>query len=156
MTKISDKDQALIRLIQDDLPHDRTPFLSLACKLGWTEEEVLNRIRLWMDQGIIKRFGALVRHHNLGFQGNAMVAWYVPSSDLDRIGTRMADYPFISHCYERPVRSDWPYNLYTMFHAKDRDQLESLVKKVSEETGAKKYRILYTVKEWKKKSMRYI
>jgi len=27
MTKISDKDEALIRLIQDDLPHDHRPFL---------------------------------------------------------------------------------------------------------------------------------
>jgi DNA-binding Lrp family transcriptional regulator len=154
MVKLTKKDQELIRYIQNDLPPDYRPFLTIAEKLGWTEDEVLNRIREWMDQGIIKRFGVLVKHQNLGFK--AMVAWSVPSSEVERIGKQMAKYPFISHCYERPARSDWPYNLYTMFHASDKKEVESFVQKVAKDTGVREYRILYTVKEWKKKSMEYV
>ncbi len=156
MPELTKRDRELIRCIQNDLPHDKRPFLTIARKLGWTEDEVLNRIREWMDQGIIKRFGALVKHQNLGFKGNAMVAWFVPSSEVERIGRQMADYPFISHCYERPARPDWPYNLYTMFHASDKKEVESFVHRVAKDTGVREYRILYTVKEWKKKSMEYV
>ena len=156
MEKFTGKEQELIKYIQNDLSHDHRPFLKIAEKLGWTEDEVLNLIREWLDQGIIKRFSALVKHQNLGFKGNAMVAWSVPSSDVEKIGKQMARYPFISHCYERPTRSYWPYNLYTMFHALDRKQVESLVKMVAKNTGVEEYRILHTVKEWKKKSMEYV
>jgi len=154
--ELSEKDQVLIQSIQGDLPHDLRPFLILSQKLGWTEDEILSRIRIWMDQGVIKRFGALVRHQNLGFTGNAMVAWAVLPSEAERIGQQMARYPFISHCYERPTRPDWPYNIYTMCHASDKEELEKQVKMIAESTGISDYRILHTVKEWKKKSMEYV
>ncbi len=57
---------------------------------------------------------------------------------------------------KKPARSDWPYNLYTMFHASDKKEVESLVHRVAKDAGVKEYRILYTVKEWKKKSMEYV
>ncbi|MGA1864911.1 MAG: Lrp/AsnC family transcriptional regulator [bacterium] len=156
MSELTKKDKELIRYIQNDLPYDNRPFLVLAEKLGWKEDEVLNRIKDWIDQGVIKRFGALVKHQNLGFRGNAMVAWSVPPSDVERAGKQMADYPFISHCYERPARPDWPFNIYTMIHAEDKKELESFVHRVVKDTGIGEYRILYSVKEWKKKSMEYI
>jgi DNA-binding Lrp family transcriptional regulator len=156
MRELSKKDFELIRQIQDDLPHDIEPFQRIAERLGWTEEEVINRIKEWMDQGIIKRFGALVKHQNVGFKGNAMVAWSIVPSEVERIGRQMAKYPFISHCYERPATSNWPYNLYTMFHASDENEIKAMVKKAAEETGVNDYQVLYSVKEWKKKSMKYV
>lgn len=156
MPILTKKDKELIRFIQNDLPHDQRPFLTIAQKLGWTEDEVLNKIREWMDQGVIKRFSALVKHQNLGFKGNAMVAWSVPLSEVERTGRQMANYPFISHCYERPARSDWQYNLYTMLHASDKKEIKSFVQRVAKDTAIGEYRILYTVKEWKKKSMEYV
>lgn len=156
MPELTKKDKELIRYIQSDLPYDNRPFMVIAEKLGWKEDEVLNRIKEWIDQGVIKRFGALVKHQNLGFRGNAMVAWSVPSSDVERTGKQMATYPFISHCYERPATQGWPYNIYTMIHALDKKDLESFVRKVAKDTGIGEYRILYSVKEWKKKSMEYI
>ena len=156
MLKLSEKDRALVRYIQGNLPHDLRPFLTIARKLDWTEDKVLTRIKAWMDQGVIKRFGALVRHQNLGYMGNAMVAWSVPLSEVERIGREMARYPYISHCYERPPRPDWPYTIYTMCHATSRKEIESRIGKIAESTGIADYRILYTVKEWKKKSMEYV
>jgi DNA-binding Lrp family transcriptional regulator len=156
MEGFTEKDRQLIRFLQDDLPEDREPFLVIAEKLGMTEEQVLDRIRAWMQEGVIRRFGALVRHQDIGFTGNAMVAWSVPSPEIERIGSLIARYSFISHCYERPARPDWPYNLYTMFHASNREEVETLILKVAEETGIREYKVLHTVKEWKKRSMKYL
>ena len=156
MEGFTEKDRQLIRFLQDDLPKEREPFLVIANRLGMTEEQVADRIKEWMQQGIIRRFGALVRHHEMGIQGNAMVAWSVSSPEIERIGLRIARYPFISHCYERPALSDWPYNLYTMFHAPDREAVEALIRKVAEETGIREYTVLHTIKEWKKRSMKYL
>ncbi|MGA1795401.1 MAG: AsnC family transcriptional regulator [bacterium] len=156
MEGFTEKDRQLIRFLQDDLPGEREPFLAIAKKLGMTEGQVVDRIKGWMQEGVVRRFGALVRHHDMGIRGNAMVAWSVPPADTERIGLRIARYPFVSHCYERPVRSDWPYNLYTMFHAPNREAVEALIRRVAEETGIRDYTVLHTVKEWKKRSMKYL
>ncbi|MGA1845206.1 MAG: AsnC family transcriptional regulator [bacterium] len=156
MEGFTEKDRQLIRFLQDDLPEEKEPFRVIAKRLGMTEEQVVDRIEGWMQEGVIRRFGALVRHHDIGIRGNAMVAWSVPPSEMERIGLRIARYPFISHCYERPTRSDWPYNLYTMFHAPDREAVEALIRRVAEETGIREYRVLHTTKEWKKRSMKYL
>lgn len=156
MTDIDARDWELIRHIQGDLPAGRRPFLDLAKKLGWTEAELIDRIKALMEKGAIKRFGALVRHQTLGFKGNAMVAWIVEPSRVEEVGRKMASYAFISHCYERVTRPDWPYNIYTMLHARDRDEAIGLVKEVSRQTGVKDYKVLFSLKEWKKKSMGYV
>lgn len=155
MTELKDRDWELVRYIQGDLPEGDRPYDAIAKELGWSEQEVLERIRGLMNSGAIKRFGALVRHQHLGFQGNAMVAWQVPECDVDSVGGQMAAFPFVSHCYERITREDWPYNLYTMIHAASSEEAGVLVRKIAREMKIKKYKIFLTIKEWKKKSMEY-
>lgn len=152
----SEEDWQLIRHIQGDLPTGKRPFSQIARQIGRGEDEVISKINNWMGEGIIKRFGALVRHERLGFTGNVMVAWQVPEPRIDEVGEKMASYPFISHCYERASAPEWPYNIYTMVHASHREEAEGLVGKVSEETGIAVFRMLFSVKEWRKRSMVYV
>jgi len=36
----------------------------------------------------------------------------------------------VSHCYERPRRATWPYNLYTMIHGRDRASCERVASRL--------------------------
>ena len=121
-------DSALIRAIQGGLPLVEQPFAAIAADLGWTEEAVIEGIRALMAQGAIKRLGVVVRHQELGYGANAMVVWDLPDAQVDALGQRIGALPFVTLCYRRPRRlPEWPYNLFTMIHGRDRAAVLSQV-----------------------------
>ena len=67
----------------------------------------------------------------------------------------MVKNPAVSHCYDRNTAPNWNYNLYTMIHAKSREECEQIVKSLADSTGIDQYQMLYSKKEWKKTSMKY-
>ena len=121
-------DSALIRAIQGGLPLVERPFAAIAAELGWTEVAVIEGIRALMAQGAIKRLGVVVRHQELGYGANAMVVWDLPDAQVDALGQRIGALPFVTLCYRRPRRPpEWPYNLFTMIHGRDRAAVLSQV-----------------------------
>jgi DNA-binding Lrp family transcriptional regulator len=82
---------------------------------------VLGRIGRWLEEGAIKRFGVVVRHHELGFRANAMLVHDIPDERVSDIGRALAEEPAVTLCYRRPRRlPDWPYNLFCMIHGRER------------------------------------
>jgi DNA-binding Lrp family transcriptional regulator len=153
--QLTTDDKKLIRQIQGDLPISPTPFESLARQLHLEEKEFLKRIHNLIRRGMIRRFGAILRHQRAGFQGNAMVVWKVPEDQIPRVSRVMASFPNVSHCYLRPPLAQWPYTLYTMIHGRSEKDCHLASQKISERTGLKDYRLLFSKREHKKSSMRY-
>jgi DNA-binding Lrp family transcriptional regulator len=117
--------QALIHALQDGLELTPRPFAAIAERLGTDEQSVLDAVRDLQATGAIKRFGVVVRHHELGYRANAMVVWDVPDESLVAIARRLAEDPAVTLCYRRPRRPPhWPYNLFCMIHGVDRDSVE--------------------------------
>ena len=79
----------------------------------------------------------------------------MPVDKLDEIAQKLAQCSSISHCYDRNTTPDWPYNIYTMIHAHTRQECEVIAEKLAKENNLQQYTMLYSVKEWKKTSMRY-
>jgi DNA-binding Lrp family transcriptional regulator len=152
---ISPEDKKIIRLIQGDLPVSPSPFAPLAQKVGMDEKEFLKRIRTFIRQGMIRRFGAILRHQIAGYRGNAMAVWYVPDDQVAQVSRAMASSPAVSHCYLRPRHPRWPFNLYTMIHGKNPEDCRRTAAKISRQTGIETYRLLFSKREHKKSSMRY-
>ena len=152
---IDDIDKKIIQLSQGDLPLDLKPFSLMARKIGITEEELLSRIRSLKARGVIRRFGATLKHQEAGFGANAMVAWKVPEDRVDEIGNALAGFREVTHCYQRRVEKDWLYNLYSMIHGDTKEECYQIAKRMSETTGVKDYVLLFSEKEFKKTSMKY-
>ena len=152
---IDDFDKKVIRLIQGDLPLDLRPFAVLAVKAGISEEEFVQRVASLKKRGIIRRFGATLRHQEAGFSSNAMVAWIVPEERVEEVGKAMARFRAVTHCYQRKTTKGWPYNLYTMIHGDDREECYEIAKKISRKAGIQDYILLFSEKEFKKTSMQY-
>jgi DNA-binding Lrp family transcriptional regulator len=153
--RLTTDDKKLIRQIQGDLPATPTPFEPLARQLGLEEEEFLKQVHNLIRRGMIRRFGAILRHQKAGYQGNAMVVWKVQEDLIPRVSRAMASFPNVSHCYLRPPLPQWPYNLYTMVHGRSERDCCLAAQKISKETGLKDYRLLFSKREHKKSSMRY-
>lgn len=153
--KLSELDKKIISRLQGDLPLVEFPFKQLAAEVGTTEEEVLERVQSYLDAGIMRRLGTILRHHLAGFTVNAMCCWVVPEEKVEETGNIMASFKEASHVYQRPTFHDWPYNLFTMLHGKSEEELQKVAAEISAQTGIKEYRLLYSTREYKKTSMKY-
>ncbi len=147
--------EVLEELINHGLPLVERPYLTIGQKLNLSEEEVIETIKSLLEKKIIRRFGATIRHNLVGYEGNAMVAFQVEEERVDEVGKKLAEKPFVSHCYLRKTYPDWPYNLYAMCHSKTREELLNLIKEVSQELNLPKYEILFTQKEIVRKYAQY-
>ncbi|RYD01983.1 hypothetical protein N752_26385 [Desulforamulus aquiferis] len=123
--------------------------------MGISEEEFIQRVHAIQQQGVLRRIGAALRHRKVGFVANAMIVWSVPEDRIEEIGSQMAGIPEVTHCYQRKTAPDWPYNFYTMIHGHNREECEKTAKKLAEAIGIAKYRLLFSVAELKKSSMKY-
>ena len=140
--------------IQGDIPLTKRPFKRIGEEIGTGEEKVIDGIKGLIKRGIIRKFGATVRHQKAGFTQNAMVIWAVPDERCEAVGKIFASFREITHCYERTPPFEEKYNIYTMIHLKENDQ-EKLIKKLSSATGIKDFKVLISEEEYKKSSMEY-
>ena len=152
---LDEKQKELVRLLQDGLAVAREPFAAMAARLGWPPSRVVRQIREWLDSGVIRRFGAVVRHKELGFVANGMAAFRVSPEAIDDAGRRLARRAEVSHCYRRPPLPDFPYSLFAMVHGQSEDEVRQTVAVMAREIGVEDYAVLFSVTEFKKASMRY-
>ena len=104
-------EKKIIAAIQTDIPIVERPYREIALKLGIAENDLLDTLRDLCERGVIRRFGATLRHQKSGFAANAMVAWQVDEGRIEAVGRVMASSRNISHCYRRDPNPKWPYNL---------------------------------------------
>lgn len=152
---IEETDKKVISLIQKDLPVHPRPFALMAEKIGISEEEFIGRVQRLKERGIIRRFGATLRHQQAGFKANAMIAWKTPEDSVTEMGKTLARFREVTHCYHRSPKGDWPYNLYSMVHGGSRDECREIAQRLSSATGLTDYAVLFSEKEFKKTSMAY-
>ncbi|UZE97514.1 siroheme decarboxylase subunit beta [Alkalimarinus alittae] len=144
--------QALKCAIQEGLPIDARPYLVLANIIGGNEQQVINCIEEWINNGLIKRFGLVIKHHKLGYNANAMVVWNVPDQQVDEIGERIKQSGLVTLCYRRPRRlPEWNYNLFCMIHGKDRNQVLDQLNQLKDacQLSDIKHDILFSYKQFK-------
>jgi DNA-binding Lrp family transcriptional regulator len=152
---MDDQDKYIIAHLQGDLALTEKPFAALASDLGLSEEEVVQRIQAMADAGIMRRFGATLRHQRSGFPANVMVAWNVSEDQAQQVGETLATFRQVSHCYWRERCGDFPYNLYSMVHGQSEAECREVVAEMAQATGQNDYALLFSKKELKKTSMRY-
>ncbi len=148
-------ERAFMAALQTGLPLVSRPFAAL----GWAEADALALLRRWSDGGVIKRFGVVVRHHELGFTANAMVVWDVPDAAVGQVGRCIAESGRVSLCYRRPrAVPHWSYNLFCMIHGKDRCEVEQRIAALVQACGLAAYphAVLFSRQRFKQCGARYV
>jgi DNA-binding Lrp family transcriptional regulator len=153
--ELDEHDIEAVRALQRDLPLERRPFAALACRAGMREDELITRAHKFLQTGAMRRYAAVLRHHEAGFAANAMAAWRVPEDSVEQVGRKMAAHPAVSHCYERPTYPDWPYSVFTMIHGRTPEECEQTARELSDATGITDYVLLYSTREFKKSRVQY-
>jgi len=141
------------RELQGDIPLAERPFAQIAKRVGMGEGGVLATAGALLRSGIIRKFGAVLRHQRVGFTHNWMVLWAVPDSQCREAGERLAEFREITHCYERTPPFAGRYSLFTMVHLRRADPQR--LAQMAAAIGCRDFKVLQSVEEFKKTSMGY-
>jgi DNA-binding Lrp family transcriptional regulator len=151
---ISEKEMKIAQIIQRDLPLEKRPFRDMENLTGMSEKDILEHIGDMMDRGVIRKFGAVIRHQKAGYTENAMVVWAVPEHQREAAGNILASFREITHCYERTPPFEGKYAIFTMVHFREGEG-DGIIRKLSEASGVRDFKVLTSEEEYKKSSMEY-
>lgn len=157
---LTERERAIVRALQQELPLEPEPYRVLAERLGIGEEELLADIRALQEKGCLKRISIALRHKNVGYKVNVMIVWDIPDAHAASVGARFSGHPAVTHCYLRNPAAGFPYNIYTMVHAQSDDEytriLDALCALVRAQLGHDvPHEGLRSLRELKKIGMKY-
>lgn len=156
---LSHLQSAIVAELQAGIKLEQQPFSALSASVNLEEEAVIQQVADWRDGGVIKRFGVVVRHHELGYHENAMVVWDVPDAQVSELGRLAAQQEGVTLCYRRPRQlPDWPFNLFCMVHGSDRDIVQEQIKRLAENVGLEAFQmqVLFSCRRFKQQGARYV
>jgi len=156
---LDEVDHKIIHATQAGLPLVSHPYDDIAKRLGLNTSDVISRMQAMQKSGIIRRVAAVPNHYALGYKGNGMTVWDVPDELVNQLGEQVGALDFVSHCYHRPrFLPEWPYNLFAMVHAHDRDEALVLVNTIADLLGEhnRGHDVLFSKRILKKTGMRLI
>ena len=150
-----ERDKAVIRATQGDLPIVSEPYADAARELGMPVDGLIAHLEGMVERGLLRRVAAILFHRRAGFSANGMGVWKVPEDQVLEAGRRMAAFRGISHCYERPTYADWPYQLFTMAHGRSKEECDAILDSIAADTGIEERSTLYSSTEFKKIRLLY-
>jgi DNA-binding Lrp family transcriptional regulator len=156
---LNENEHRLVAALQAGLPLVSRPYATIAEQIGSSERQVIATIGHWLKTSIIRRFGIIVRHHELGFTANAMAVWDVPDESVTHYGHRLAQQPGVNLCYRRRrCLPDWPYNLYCMLHGRDRPEVLDRLAAIHSHCGLARFphALLFSRRRFKQRGAHYV
>lgn len=154
---VAEAERPLAALVEAGLPLIVRPYAAWAAQLGCDQAEVLAAISRWLDRGTLRRFGVVVRHHELGFDRNAMTVFDVPDHEVDAHGAALAAQPGVTLCYRRARAEGWPYNLYCMVHGREREAVRATIAAAAQAAGLdqRPHEVLFSLRRFKQQGGSY-
>lgn len=142
MSKYADKhlsidDRRLLDLLQSEFPLVSRPFAALGEKLGFSEQEVLQKIAALKEAGIIRRIGGVFDSGKLGFV-STLVALSVEEDRIDDVAGVISRHPGVTHNYRR----EHEFNLWFTLVTPSREEQERFLAEAAEMDGVRRVRNL--------------
>lgn len=154
MKNLSEFENRLLATVYD-LPEDIDPYSVVAKRLGCAKEDVIEGLKKLVERGVIRRFGAILRHTKAGLKSNALFVAKVKNDELTSAAKPFVESKNVTHCYQRKTSEAWQYNFYAMIHAGTKAELESVASALAKDARIFDYKLLFSVKEFKKTGWRW-
>ena len=119
----------LLNDFQHDLPLVPRPFAELAEKLGTTEDNVIETLKILQAQGYVSRVGAVFRANTIG--ASTLAAMAVPEDRLEIVAGLVNSYTEVNHNYQR----EHHFNLWFVATATDDTTLHAVLQDIEQQTG---------------------
>jgi len=156
---LDELDRGIIQATQGGLPLVSEPFGKVAEQTGVDAPTVIRRLSRMIDNGVIRRIGAVPNHYRLGLKSNGMSVWDVDENCIETLGKQIGKLDFVSHCYRRPRHLPmWRYNLFAMVHGHNRDEVERKIGEIADILGkdCDAHEVLFSSAILKKSGLRLV
>ena len=137
-------DKKLLNEIQWVFPLVDRPYLEIAKRHDISEEEVMRRIALMKEIGVIRQINAIFDTRRLGYK-SALIAFAVKPDKLDYVAERVNEHPGVSHNYER----NHEYNMWFTLAVPPGSDMKRDLDRMASFEGVIKHRVLPTLKLYK-------
>jgi DNA-binding Lrp family transcriptional regulator len=127
---MDETDRKILNILQRDFPVEAKPFMRIGEKVGLSEAEVLKRVEILKDEGIIRRIGAVFDTKKLGYV-STLCAAEVPEKNIGNFVDAVNSYKGVTHNYRRNHR----YNVWFTLIASSDDEIEKIIRDIEAKTG---------------------
>lgn len=127
---MDDTDRAIVNALQGGFPISETPFADAAKSLGLTAEQLITRIRVMKERGVLSRFGPMYNADRFGGH-NTLVAMEVPVERFEQVAEIVNSFPEVAHNYQRDHR----LNMWFVVAAESRQRVAQVLTEVQDRTG---------------------
>lgn len=123
-------DRDLINTLHGGFPIEDRPYAAIAAILETTEDDVINRLKRLLADGVLTRFGPLFDAVRLG-GAFTLAAMEVPDERFDSVAGVVNGMPEVAHNYRRDHR----LNMWFVVGTDDPGRIEEILLRIETETG---------------------
>ncbi len=127
---MDDLDRAIINQLQGGFPICANPYAEVALQLGTSEDELLARIKVMLDEKVLTRFGPMYHAERLG-GGLSLAAMKIPAADFERVAAIVNAMPEVAHNYAR----DHALNMWFVLATETPQGQQDAIDRIERETG---------------------
>ena len=123
-------DKRIINQLQQGFPICEQPYAEVAESLGISAAELLQRLRVLLDSGVLTRFGPLFHAEQMG-GALTLAALQVPESRFDAVAEQVNAFPEVAHNYAR----EHSLNMWFVVATERPEQVAAVLSAIEAKTG---------------------
>jgi DNA-binding Lrp family transcriptional regulator len=127
-------DKKIINHLQIGFPICPSPYQQVATELGISENQLLQRLQILLNDGILSRFGVLYHAEQLG-GALTLAAIKAPLERFDEIAEKLNAFPEVAHNYAR----EHELNMWFVIATAEPERLQQVIIEIEAQTGLKVY-----------------
>ena len=122
-------DSAIINSLQDGFPICSSPYKNIAETLNISELELIERLQILLNKGILSRFGPLFHAEHMG-GALTLAAIKVPEDNYDAIAEIINAFPEVAHNYAR----EHVLNMWFVLATETPEQIQQVIGQIETQT----------------------
>ena len=127
---MDDLDRHIINELQGGFPVCEHPFADVASKLGTSEDDLIRRLQVLLDDGMLSRFGPMYHAERLG-GGLTLAAIAVPDERFEEVTELVNEHMEVAHNYAR----DHKLNMWFVLATETPERISEVISEIESETG---------------------
>ena len=131
---MDDVDKQIINHLQDGFPVCESPYQVVADQLGLTETDLIERITVLLDSGVLSRFGPLYHAEQMG-GALTLAAVKAPQQQFEQVTEIINAFPEVAHNYQR----NHELNMWFVIATDMTKRLTEVIKEIEQQTGLSVY-----------------
>jgi siroheme decarboxylase len=127
-------DRAIVNQLQGGFPVCERPYAEAAATLGLTEDQLMQRLDVLLENGTLTRFGPMYHAERLG-GALTLAAMKIPAQDFERVTAIVNGFPEVAHNYAR----EHEFNMWFVLATEAPERIEQVIGEIEKAAGYRVY-----------------